>query len=445
MGFLFSREGEPRSIKKAVKLVEESEALIVRNDIERAKIDLKKASEQLASCPITDANSKEMSDAMSRMADDMMHCDMTNDALSAAERAVQISPSNMDAHTVWIRMLSMVGRSGEALSMTEDLILRYPDKKQLWVLKGVLSDKAGRVPDALESYKKALSIDPLDIKLYELVISKDPERTVWMRKKAELLLRLGKTAEASRELDRIISVEPSAIDALHLKAEIFLRSNDAVKAQQVFDIILSIDPENKPALLGKARQTARDGNVADALNFYKGALQVDTSDIITWNEVAGLLLVANRYEESNMAYDRALSIDPQNRDAAEGKARAVQAIGTGTGQSQIIERTADIRPSEAAPTAEISEEIDRLPEQPAMAKQAATQDAVQDAKSLISSGRYHDAVRSLEKALKFAPEGIDILTEIKECYKRMGKDKKVIEISDKILSLDASNDLALLD
>jgi len=444
MGFLFSREGEPRSIKKAAKLVEDAEAQIVRNDIERAKINLKKASEQLAGCPITESNSKEMSDTMSRMADDMMKCDMKTEAMTAAERAVQIMPSNIDAASVWIRMLTMDGRSSEAMDTIEKLLVGNPESKKLWVLKGVISERDGQTPDALECYKRALSIDPLDLKLYELVISKDPERTLWMRKKAELLLRLGKTADASRELDRILSIEPSAVDILHLKAEIFLKANDTPKVQQVYDIILSVAPSDKLALIGKARQMAKDGNVAESIRFYKGAIQSDPLDVITWNEVAGLLFVANRYEESSMAYDRSLAIDPQNKDATDGKAKAVQAIGTGPAQVAPQEKVIEVKAPEPKPKVE-TDETAKMPEQPLEPKQIETQGAIQDAQALISSGRYLDAVKALEKALKTAPAKVDILTEIKECYKRMGRDRKVIEISDRILAIDANNDMALLD
>jgi hypothetical protein len=117
MGFLFSREAEPRSIKKAVRLIEEAENLIVRNELERARVDLRHSGEYLTNCPITESNLKEMSDTFIRLADDMLHCEMKDDAIKISEKAVQIDPDNVNSNSMRARVLSMTGRSTEALSI----------------------------------------------------------------------------------------------------------------------------------------------------------------------------------------------------------------------------------------------------------------------------------------------------------------------------------------
>lgn len=440
MGYIFSRDAEPRSIKKALKLVEEAEAMIIANELDRARANIRKAAEVIAATIITPANSTEVSDTLVRMADDMQHCAQAEEALKLAERAVKISPDNINAEAVQARLLAMAGRSDEAMSLIDDLLVRTPDRKQLWLLKGIINDKDGHAKEALDSYKKALAIDPLDLKLYDSIIALEEDKLPWMRKKAELLLRLAKNTEASRELDRIIAIDPRAIEALMLKADLFMRTNDVVKAQQTYEIILSRDPLNKTALIGKARQNGREGNVPEALRFYKDALRVDPADIVTWNEVAALLLVANRYEESGMAYDRALAIDPGNSDALDGKAKVTQAMGKGTEVDSLHSRLTDIKQMATAAPLEHPKV-----EEHTLSAEIDAEDRLREAKSMMASARYHDALKLLDRALKFAPDRVDILSEVKECYKHMGKDRKVIELADQILQLQPNNDLALLD
>ena len=340
MGLILSRDADTRSIKKAQRCIDDAEQMILKNELERAKGEIRRANESLTGCPVSEANADEMSDAYVRLAEDMLHCNMNEEALQAADRAVQINPDDLDANMTKARILTMVGHGSEAMSMLNNLLLTNPDKKQLWMLRAVVAERENDEVVALDSYKKAVSVDPLDLKLYDLIISKDVEKTGWMRRKAELLLRLGKPNEAIKELDRSLALDPSDTTALLLRAEASIKVNDIPKAQQAYDTVLAIDPRNKVALTARARHVAHQGNVSEALRYYKDLLRADPSDVIAWNEVASLLLVANRYEESNMAYDRALTIDPNNRDAMDGKAKVLEAMGHGPEADSLHQRLA---------------------------------------------------------------------------------------------------------
>ena len=359
MGLILSRDAETRSIKKAHRSIDDAEQLILKNELERAKGEIRKANESLACCSISEVNADEVSDAYVRLAEDMLHCNMNDDALRAAERAVQISPDDLEANMTKARILTMVGHAPEAMSMLDNLLLTNPDKKQLWMLRAVVAERENDELTALDSYKKAVSVDPLDLKLYDLIISKDPDKSSWMRRKAELLLRLGKPNEAIKELDRFLATDPSDTHALLLRAEASLQVNDVAKAQQAYDMVLATDPRNKIALTARARYVAHQGNVSEALRYYKDLLRADPSDVIAWNEVANLLLVANRYEESSMAFERALSIDPNNRDAMDGKVKVMDAMGHGSEADSLHQRLAEIKQmAQAAPPTPVLEAVE---------------------------------------------------------------------------------------
>src|SRR5512137_179663 len=158
MGLILSRDADTRSIKKAQRHIDDAEQMILKNELERAKGEIRRANESLAGCPVSEANADELSDAYVRLAEDMLHCNMNEEALQSADRAVQINPDDLDANMTKARILTMVGHGPEAMSMLNNLLLTNPDKKQLWMLRAVVAERENDEVVALDSYKKAVSV-----------------------------------------------------------------------------------------------------------------------------------------------------------------------------------------------------------------------------------------------------------------------------------------------
>jgi tetratricopeptide (TPR) repeat protein len=489
MGLLTpGKETDIRAVRKAQKSMEAAERYVLARNLDAAISELTKARDALLGATVEPAQQGILVETLVRLSKDYLDCGMSLDAANAADLALRTSPNDLSALMAFSRALVRKGDVPQAISVLDRATLLPAADKTTWLCKAELQDSAHRPDLVILCLKKAMELDPSDISILDRMIQRTEDKSQWLRKKADLLVSLGRIEEALTAIDQAVTLMPRTVELMLRKGEILAMLKRSDQAQLIYDDVLARDSSNALAHLYKARGFKDKGDSAAALAQYKEALRGDGQNKLTWAEVAALLFDMGRLQESSTAYDRALSIDPELIVAINGKLQvakkgdADEDIALYSGK--LIDRKVEDRPvflvridalfrlgryDEASEAVELAlkgfqQDDDLLARKRKIMLQSGNMEAVislaeaklakekEDFQALmdlgsayVKSSRFRDALKPLEKAAKVQPSNEAPLICIKESYKHIGKDKDVLDSCDRILRVNPVNEGALFD
>ncbi|MCK9441254.1 MAG: tetratricopeptide repeat protein, partial [Methanothrix sp.] len=150
-----------------------------------------------------------------------------------------------------------------------------------WCERGLSLSDLGQFENALESYKRALEINPRSIKA--------------LKNRANVFFRIGRYEEAIDDFRKALEINPQLIDAWH----------------------------------GMGNAMSKLGRYKEAVSAYERTLKVNRSFIDAWVGRGVALGNMARYQEAVESFDRALEINPSLKEALYGKYLALQKIMRG--------------------------------------------------------------------------------------------------------------------
>ena len=150
-----------------------------------------------------------------------------------------------------------------------------------WCERGLALSDLGQFEDALESYKRALEINPRSFKA--------------LKNRANILYRIGRYDEAIDDFRKSLDINPQLIDAWY----------------------------------GMGNTMSKLGRFKEAVSAYENALKINHSFIDAWVSRGVALGNMARYHEAVESFDRALEINPSLKKALYGKYLALQKIKHG--------------------------------------------------------------------------------------------------------------------
>ena len=121
-------------------------------------------------------------------------------SLPAAERAVELAPSDADAHIARAAVLGLSGSASQSAAELEQAIALRPAHYYLWLNLGMLRDQAEDSAGALSAFNESVRLAPF----YAL-----PR---WQR--GNLLVRMGRYDEAFADLNQAARSNPELIPSL---------------------------------------------------------------------------------------------------------------------------------------------------------------------------------------------------------------------------------------
>ena len=163
------------------------------------------------------------------------------------------------------------------------------------------------VEKALEFYMQALALDSLDARVWAMVANVY-SRSAWQNYMDQ------KTgyAKAKQAALKSVSLDPTSIDGLiALGAQKMYYDFDWMGAKEAFEKVLLIEPANAAAFNGLGSLYVMTGHVDKGIELVKQALSLDPLKPIYYSNQGGNYTYANRIEEANAAYKKALEINPQ--------------------------------------------------------------------------------------------------------------------------------------
>ncbi len=119
-----------------------------------------------------------------------------------------------------------------------------------------------------ENYSDAL-------RLYNLVLKKEPENINALVDKGATLQNMGRLKLAIRSYDKALAVFPDNLDALLNKGATLHSDQKYQKAIRCYDEVLRIDKKCAMALAYKGLSLGEMGKLQDAIKHFKKALSID--------------------------------------------------------------------------------------------------------------------------------------------------------------------------
>lgn len=173
-------------------------------------------------------------------------------ALNYAQKAVNISPSNVWYSTYFAEILAENGEYEQAAELYESLVTQYPDQYDFYFEWAYMFIKGGNTDEAIEIYNKIE--DRIGVN----------ERTT--KRKYSLYLVQGKNKKAEVELQKLVKAFPSESLFYQLLAEFYDQQNRPKDAKEIYKKMLEIDPDDPVANLALAESFKESGDDERFLN-----------------------------------------------------------------------------------------------------------------------------------------------------------------------------------
>lgn len=128
-----------------------------------------------------------------------------------------------------------------------------------------------------------------------------------------VLTRMGQRSEGLAELEHARKLEPNNTNILNDLGYAYLQSGEAEQAADLFKKTLEIDPRNKRANNNLALALGYDGNLKESFRILQSTMP-ESEALATLGYLAAQ---SGKTDIAVRAYSRALTLEPENKSAAE--------------------------------------------------------------------------------------------------------------------------------
>jgi tetratricopeptide (TPR) repeat protein len=240
---------------------------------------------------------------------------------------------------------------------------------------------------------------------------------------ADLNIRSGDVIPAITDLERLVERQPGVAPAWELLGTAYLKSGRALKAVDAQRRYVELAPKDPrgPYLLGIGLKSA--GSMAEARRQFERALALAPGKIEPLAELCQLLIADDRGGEA---------LELARRHAADLPRSAPHAFVLG----DVLRQTGQPQPAEEAylTAARLDSDFTPVP--------------VSLARLYAATRRWDDALAQAERALKHAPDDVDVLLLVGYVHRERGDADQAREVYERIIKLNphhaaAANNLAL--
>lgn len=272
-------------------------------------------------------------------------------AAASYRQALELSPHDFTARKALGFCLEKLGDVDGALEelqkalrlgRSEDLERESLEKAEIYRILGGLQVLYGREPEALESFARALELNPdlLDARLklanalararrfgeslehYDRVLAAKPDHVEARVQRATALINLQRGEEALAEFRRALEQDPEnpLLRQRHAEAlEHLGRSAEARQERAQVARLSHEDQARSEVLSRQAEQLLARGNAAGAAELYRELLRLDPRSTDTRYQLAAVLGELRRFEEALPLFAEVLEEAPHHAPARQGQ------------------------------------------------------------------------------------------------------------------------------
>lgn len=202
------------------------------------------------------------------------------------------------------------GKYQQVLNQVSYLLLRFSSSVILYNFSGAANQGLGNTESAIESYKKALSIQPDYVDAYY---------NMGIAYKAQ-----GKLEEAIKVYKKVLSIRPQYAEAHYNMGNIFKVQGKLEAAIRSYRSALSHKPDYVHAYNNLGTSLREQGRLEEAIEAYTMALSIKPDYADASNNLGNAIQQLGKPEEAIVAYTKAISLNPNHTDAWMNMGSALQ-------------------------------------------------------------------------------------------------------------------------
>jgi tetratricopeptide (TPR) repeat protein len=305
-----------------------------------------------------------------------------------------------------------------------------PNSPEVWKGRGDTLFILGRDFAALQSYNKAISLQPKDQKLLVKILIN----------KGKVLYKQGNYQEALNIYEKALKIDNNP-EALSGKSLSLLALGQKQEALQYLDQLKQIRPDD-PRIWqeigfaieqSQGRQAAKE-YFQEALSSYDDILKVKKNNPIYWTDRGSILLKLSRPQDALDSYEQALKLDNNFYEALIGKGNALNLLGKPSEALFAFRQASKVRPQDylvwfnqailLTQTLRNHEEAIKAFDQTIALKDDFHPAWVGKALALLELKRSQEALEAIEKAKDLQPKDPDIWDIRGEILKELGKQQE---------------------
>ncbi|CAD8152320.1 unnamed protein product [Paramecium octaurelia] len=371
--------------------------------------------------------------ALNELASLMIKEKQYNEALGNLEKGFQADPNIPDLNYGLGYVLARLKRKTEAIQYFDMAIKQDPNQKHFYVSKATTLSDIKQFDNALEAVQIALKLDPQYIDAYQVLayIYRHSKQYDKMEEACDVVLKFDaqniyalnckQEIKKKNQLKQLpvpqesISVEDQLKEVRNLQV-----GQQHTQALSLLNQILEKDPVQLEALKLKAQIQIELKQQASCLVTLNQILNIQQNDLDALKEKVKILEYMNKSEEVLKCYDLILAKET-SFELLEKKA------------STLIK-------------------LNRLQEASKIYEYLQSQSNQNVSKIFIIRGRlfqaqkkYEEAIICLNDGLTKFPQSLEILDLLAQMYKITKNEQKALEIYEKILTIDATNEQYLYE
>jgi Flp pilus assembly protein TadD len=260
-------------------------------------------------------------------------------AESAYRQAILLERDTLDWKMGLTQSVFKQSKYAEAVALTEELIKKFPDRAEFWLLQGNAYIGLGKPLKAAENFELVQRMGeatPRSMKLlgdiyvnqemwdlatraYGLSAEMKPDQPVsrpiqWVK----ILAQRGALDQAQRLLGTVRQLyddnlgETERKELLKLEARLALNEGKGGEAVDVLEEIVALDPLDGEALMLLGQHYASEGDVERAIFYYERAQSVSEVEADAKLRHAQLLVDQGQYEEAIPLLKRVQELEPRD-------------------------------------------------------------------------------------------------------------------------------------
>lgn len=165
-----------------------------------------------------------------------------------------------------------------------------------YVKLGDIYNRLGRTKEAVESYERAIDLQPTDV---------DTRFAL-----GNLYLANRQTQEAINQFQQVIGLIPKKAEAHMSLGLAYLQNDKLEQAAQALQTAVGLQPNLAGVHTNLGNVFRRQGKANEAIQEYKIAIFLNPRDLATYYNLGLTYRNLKRFDEARMAFERTLEIDP---------------------------------------------------------------------------------------------------------------------------------------